>query len=143
MDAGIAGLREIGGRAALEEENRYAGAAEENRPGAFMPNRAEPLLSRDYAGWGLNPDPLPNGRFSARSPGGRGQNTEQRFENQWDRRTSPGTPFDQIPIPVWMNPHCVEGSFAVAEYAEAIAGERDARASAHLPVHADFIYPAN
>ena len=110
----------------------------EEIPGPYLFNLTEPLCAKDHVSHGLKSDAIKDDRVDTIDPGSRERNNSLRDTN----KNTGDILFDQILIPGWMANDYVEGSCRVFDYAVAVKGNDDNRASDHVPVYAEFSFAA-
>jgi len=121
----------------LETGDPNASGREENDPDTFAVNLTEQLLIEDHVSHGLNSQSIHDGKTDTWIPGSRKKNNDGRGT---DENTGPIL-FDQIMVSKELSRFYVPDSIQVFNEPEAVMGNRQNRASDHIPVYADFIFP--
>ena len=128
----------------LETGNPGAPAGMEEDPGVFLENLTEPLYARDEVSHGLK-----SNRRSAENPslinpvvaGARLVNDRLRGRPEQEDKVNLPILFDQIFVSQTMLIRYVRHSARIFPYSVAIVGNDKTRASDHVPVQADFVFP--
>jgi len=119
----------------LETGDPGAKAAMERERGALLVNLTEPLWAEDRVSYGRGPEDMRGGRVETRAPGQRRRNFEARAR---DEHTGDALLDNMLATP-GLAACVVPGSVRLYDGPEAVRGERDERASDHLPVYADLV----
>jgi endonuclease/exonuclease/phosphatase family metal-dependent hydrolase len=122
----------------LETDDPNAQGREENDPDTFAVNLTEALLRDDHVSHGHTSSSIQDGKVNTRKPGSRRANNDGRGTNA---NTGPIL-FDQILVSQDLKQHYVADSVKIFDGSAAVQGNRQTRASDHLPVYADFVFAA-
>ena len=121
----------------METGNAHAEAGAEDEQGTFLVNLTELLVAEDHVSWGRNTRNIVGGeKINTVDPGSRDRHNEFRGTD----RHSGDILFDQILIPPRMLNGYVTGSVMVFDHPSGVHGNRNTRASDHLPVFAEFVF---
>jgi endonuclease/exonuclease/phosphatase family metal-dependent hydrolase len=120
----------------LETGDPNAVGREENDPDPFAVNLTEALLRDDHVSHGHTSSSIAGSKVDTRKPGSRTKNNDARGTNE---NTGPIL-FDQILVSQAFSQHHVANSIQIFDGVSGVQGNRQTRASDHLPVAADFSF---
>lgn len=118
----------------LETGNPNAPGGPEEIDGPFLINLVEPLLAAGHVSHGREALDIIGNAVNTIDPQSRQRNNDARATN----KNTGDILFDQLLIPMRMQPLFIQGSAAVFNNSIAVQGTAKTRASDHLPVFADF-----
>ncbi len=123
----------------LESGDEDARSEMENEPGPFLINLTEALGANDAVSHGRSWNDVEGEIIDVVQPSSREKNFASRYSNEYD--SSVDVLFDQILVPTNVDRFYVRDSVRVFSHRLGVSGRGDARASDHLPVVADFVFP--
>lgn len=121
----------------LETGNPEANAEMENSRGSFLINLTEPVSAAGHVSYGRKSDNIVDERVDTVDAEARQRNFDGRIS---DKHTGDQL-FDQILVSPGIFVLYQADSAGVFDRVAAVRGNRDNRASDHLPVYADFVFP--
>ena len=125
----------------LESGNFSAAAKKENGPGDFLVNLTESLLQNEAVSHGRSWSDVEGQSINLVQAGSRDRNFVTRNSNEFDSQL--GVLLDQILVPKNVHRLYVIGSVRVFSERVGVSGKGSARASDHLPVSAEFVFPVS
>jgi acid phosphatase len=125
----------------LETGDSNAAARMEDETGEFLVNLTESLLQDEIVSHGRSWEDVEGQHINLVQTGSREENFATRDSNDYDPELD--VLLDQILVPRNVHSLWVTGSVRVFNERVGVSGRGSARASDHLPVSADFAFPAN